>query len=211
MSGGAPLGPAREPVEPLAAVGPPHAHSLLPSIGTVSRTVPSPLTGWCPAPPEMSVGTPSLNHLGSRPPGLGRLGLGIAVHGEGPPEGRAVQELLPARSSPGVLADRRGPPAGRKSPGSSRPRPVSLPDLDQNKVHVVATDYDNYLILCMENTDVPGQGLGCQYLGRCPDPRAVLAVLGGQAGGTGAAGLRGQRHPGTEGAGLGGCWDCGWL
>lgn len=58
---------------------------------------------------------------------------------------------------------------------------MPLADLDQNKVHVVDTDYDNYLILCMENADVPGQGLACQYLGRCPDPRAGLTVRGRQA------------------------------
>ncbi|XP_042819930.1 beta-lactoglobulin-1-like [Panthera tigris] len=38
--------------------------------------------------------------------------------------------------------------------------------LDENEVIVLDTDYENYLFLCLENTDAPGQNLVCQCLTR---------------------------------------------
>lgn len=86
---------------------------------------------------------------------------------------------------------------------------VFLPDLDENKLHVLDTDYENYMFLCMENAAAPGQGLACQYLGMCPDG-GVLTVVSGRAGGTGATRPE-VRGPGSRGLGLVECWHCGWL
>uniref|UniRef100_A0A7N5KAF4 Beta-lactoglobulin-1 n=1 Tax=Ailuropoda melanoleuca TaxID=9646 RepID=A0A7N5KAF4_AILME len=38
--------------------------------------------------------------------------------------------------------------------------------LEENKAFVLDTDYENYLFLCVENTDAPEQSLVCQYLAR---------------------------------------------
>ena len=38
------------------------------------------------------------------------------------------------------------------------------PDLDENELIVLDTDYENYLFFCLENTDAPGQNLVCQCL-----------------------------------------------
>ena len=45
--------------------------------------------------------------------------------------------------------------------------------LEKGKVHVVDTDYQNYVFLCLEAAAaaVPAkQSLTCQYLGACPAP-----------------------------------------
>ncbi|XP_032274614.1 glycodelin [Phoca vitulina] len=38
--------------------------------------------------------------------------------------------------------------------------------LEENKVFVLDTDYENYLFFCVENTDAPEQRLTCQLLAR---------------------------------------------
>lgn len=84
------------------------------------------------------------------------------------------------------------------------PRLVSLPDPEAMKLHVLDTDYTNYMVLCVENAAAPGQGLACQYLGTRP---GGLTVTRGRAGGTGAwrPDVRGPGSPGAgwSGAGLG--------
>ncbi|KAM5258905.1 beta-lactoglobulin-1-like [Hipposideros larvatus] len=37
-----------------------------------------------------------------------------------------------------------------------------------SKLHVLDTDYKNYMFVCVENAVAPGQGLVCQYLARTP-------------------------------------------
>lgn len=86
-----------------------------------------------------------------------------------------MQELVPTQSSPGgraAGADKHFSPAGQKSPDLPAPL-VFLPDLGENKLHVLDTDYENYMFLCMENAAAPGQGLACQYLGMCPTWRGA--------------------------------------
>ncbi|KAF6327829.1 progestagen associated endometrial protein [Rhinolophus ferrumequinum] len=46
------------------------------------------------------------------------------------------------------------------------PAEFKISYLDENKLHVLDTDYENYMFLCMENAAAPGQGLACQYLAR---------------------------------------------
>ena len=41
------------------------------------------------------------------------------------------------------------------------------PDVEENQIFLLDTDYDNYLFFCMENTNAPQQSLMCQCLGMC--------------------------------------------
>uniref|UniRef100_A0A8C0RUS5 Lipocalin/cytosolic fatty-acid binding domain-containing protein n=1 Tax=Canis lupus familiaris TaxID=9615 RepID=A0A8C0RUS5_CANLF len=40
------------------------------------------------------------------------------------------------------------------------------PDVEENQIFLLDTDYDNYLFFCMENTNAPQQSLMCQCLAR---------------------------------------------
>ncbi|XP_043421450.1 beta-lactoglobulin-3 isoform X2 [Prionailurus bengalensis] len=46
------------------------------------------------------------------------------------------------------------------------PAEFKISYLDENELLVLDTDYENYLFLCLENTDAPGQNLVCQCLTR---------------------------------------------
>uniref|UniRef100_A0A8C9D7B0 Progestagen associated endometrial protein n=1 Tax=Panthera leo TaxID=9689 RepID=A0A8C9D7B0_PANLE len=46
------------------------------------------------------------------------------------------------------------------------PAEFKISYLDENELIVLDTDYENYLFLCLENTDAPGQNLVCQCLTR---------------------------------------------
>lgn len=53
----------------------------------------------------------------------------------------------------------------RKTQNSSLALSWSLPDMEENQLTVLDTDYTRYLFLCMENTAAPQRSLACQYLG----------------------------------------------
>lgn len=86
------------------------------------------------------------------------------------------------------------PPArGENPPLISAPVLVPPPDLDEDTVFALDTDYKNYLFLCMKNAATPGQSLVCQYLGtrQAPGFRAEMWLLGprGKEAGAGRGGL----------------------
>lgn len=62
------------------------------------------------------------------------------------------------------------PPAGVENL-SPIPHPGVPPDVEENQIFLLDTDYDNYLFFCMENTDAPQQSLMCQCLGMRPCAR----------------------------------------
>uniref|UniRef100_A0A671G531 Lipocalin/cytosolic fatty-acid binding domain-containing protein n=1 Tax=Rhinolophus ferrumequinum TaxID=59479 RepID=A0A671G531_RHIFE len=80
------------------------------------------------------------------------------------------------------------------------PAEFKISYLDENKLHVLDTDYENYMFLCMENAAAPGQGLACQYLGMCPDGGWAR---GGDAGTCRAGGLSPGDHLWEAGPGPG--------
>ncbi|KAF5914175.1 hypothetical protein HPG69_015621 [Diceros bicornis minor] len=81
-------------------------------------------------------------------------------------EGNAVcaggsQNRLPFRESKGC-AERKIFAEKTKSPAEFK-----INYLDENKLFVLDTDYENYLLLCMQDdAAAPAQSLACQYLAR---------------------------------------------
>lgn len=53
------------------------------------------------------------------------------------------------------------------------------PDLEENEVSVLDTDYNNYLFFCMENAEAPGKSLVCQCLSTPPLAPGAPCVGGG--------------------------------
>ena len=107
-----------------------------------------------------------------------------------------MPEALPTLSLPG--GDPRGAPlvveaglgAEQQTPScwNSLPSHLGLPALNENKVLVLDTDYEKYLLFCMENSAEPEQSLACQCLGGCrpcPGRPAVWSSLQQGAGGSG--------------------------
>uniref|UniRef100_M3YKQ1 Lipocalin/cytosolic fatty-acid binding domain-containing protein n=1 Tax=Mustela putorius furo TaxID=9669 RepID=M3YKQ1_MUSPF len=78
---------------------------------------------------------------------------------------------MPALVPPGV-----GGPLGARQPAGGvllldrTPSPLwpfsSPPDLEENQLFVLDTDYDNYLFFCVESTSTAPPTLMCQYLAR---------------------------------------------
>uniref|UniRef100_A0A8C4MHS2 Lipocalin/cytosolic fatty-acid binding domain-containing protein n=1 Tax=Equus asinus asinus TaxID=83772 RepID=A0A8C4MHS2_EQUAS len=82
---------------------------------------------------------------------------------------RSSSRRVLGKRSPRVVqaAAQHPPPArGENPPLISSPVLVPPPDLDEDTVFALDTDYKNYLFLCMKNAATPGQSLVCQYLAR---------------------------------------------
>uniref|UniRef100_A0A8I3NBJ9 Lipocalin/cytosolic fatty-acid binding domain-containing protein n=1 Tax=Canis lupus familiaris TaxID=9615 RepID=A0A8I3NBJ9_CANLF len=75
-----------------------------------------------------------------------------------------IQELRPTPQDNLEIVLRKWDPLARQDTIFTQ-APVP-PDVEENQIFLLDTDYDNYLFFCMENTNAPQQSLMCQCLAR---------------------------------------------